>query len=288
MWGPSSWLTEQAYQRHLLQTMLVDRLLGLFVRRLKRFDLYKPSLVSVIADHGVGFAPGYPKRGIAHETVGDLAPVPFFLKMPGGDPRRISDAPVETLDLVPTIADALDLSKVPPAVEGRSALQPIPPDRTRSMASVEIDPLGREKYEVVEEKYSIFGSNGGSLDLFSLGPAGTANLLGTKVAELEVRLPTGASAEIPDMEYVAGASRENQVIPALLEGTLAGVKPGALIAASMNGEIVAACRAYKSDDQVRFAVFFPPDSFAEPPHDVGLFVIDDVKRGTLMPLTVAS
>src|SRR5918992_3008884 len=34
MWSEDEWLTTQVYQRHLLQTVLVDRLLGVFLRRL--------------------------------------------------------------------------------------------------------------------------------------------------------------------------------------------------------------------------------------------------------------
>lgn len=60
------------YQRHLLQTVLVDRVLGVFIRRLQKLDLYDRSLVAIIADHGIAFEPGYPKRVTTSTTVGEL------------------------------------------------------------------------------------------------------------------------------------------------------------------------------------------------------------------------
>ena len=49
--------------------------------------------------------------------------MPFLLKLPGQERGRISDRPLQTIDVLPTIADALGI-RIPWRVDGRSALAP--------------------------------------------------------------------------------------------------------------------------------------------------------------------
>ena len=54
-WDSIPWLSQQKYQRHLLQVELADRLLGLTLDRLRATGLYDRSLIVVTADHGESF-----------------------------------------------------------------------------------------------------------------------------------------------------------------------------------------------------------------------------------------
>ena len=53
-WSP--WSAAITEQRHLLQAMYTDRLVGGILGELKAAGLYDESLVMVVADHGVSFA----------------------------------------------------------------------------------------------------------------------------------------------------------------------------------------------------------------------------------------
>ena len=77
----------------------------------------------VVADHGMSFRLGHDRRLVRAENVQDLAPVPFFLKAPGQKRGRISDRRLQTVDVLPTIADTLGVD-IPWKVDGRSALAP--------------------------------------------------------------------------------------------------------------------------------------------------------------------
>ena len=117
---------ETGRQRHLLQLAYVDSLIGDLVQELKAQGIYDDALVVLTADHGISFEPGGAIRGIegqslTPELAADVAWVPLFVKEPGQTDGVVSDANVLTVDVVPTIADVLDID-IPYPVDGRSAL----------------------------------------------------------------------------------------------------------------------------------------------------------------------
>ena len=62
------WLVDQGWQRHLLQTGYVDRMLRRTLDRLEETGLYDDALVVLVADHGVSFQPGE-RRGATVEPL---------------------------------------------------------------------------------------------------------------------------------------------------------------------------------------------------------------------------
>ena len=104
------YLTRHNEQRYLLQLGFVDRLLGRLVARLKSQGMYDDTLIAVTADHGFAWQVGVPtRRNINPSNVGELAPVPLFVKKPHQKRGRVSDVLARTLDVTPTIADVLDV-----------------------------------------------------------------------------------------------------------------------------------------------------------------------------------
>lgn len=199
-WIPDPWFASQVFQRHLLQVGFVDRPLGAVVSKLKEQGRYARSLLVVTADHGIAFEPGLSKRVAEPATVGGIAFVPLFLKLPYQRRGRISDAPIEVMDVLPTIADVLELSTVWETVSGRSALAgQIAEERRREIDGVKISPTGREIHEVVESKYATFGGVGESLDLFDVGPGDSELLRGRRIGELTVSPPGGVTAEVNEL-----------------------------------------------------------------------------------------
>ena len=105
-------LVRQRYQRHLLQVGFTDRLLGRLIARLRETGLWDRALVVVTADHGVSFRVGQAdRRAVTPENVEDIAPVPLFVKAPGQRTGRVSTRPVQTIDILPTIADELGIRR---------------------------------------------------------------------------------------------------------------------------------------------------------------------------------
>ncbi|HEX2368988.1 MAG TPA: sulfatase-like hydrolase/transferase, partial [Acidimicrobiia bacterium] len=67
-WSGDAWLVEQAYQRHLVQVVYVDTVVGELIDRLERNGTYDDALVVVTADHGVAVRPRTLRRIIADDN----------------------------------------------------------------------------------------------------------------------------------------------------------------------------------------------------------------------------
>ena len=164
-------VVEQAYQRHLLQLGATDRLLGRLLDRLHEVGIYDRAVIGVVADHGISFRLGHDRRLVRRENVQDIAPVPFFLKAPGQRRGRISDRPLQTIDVLPTIADMLGV-RIPWHVDGRSALAKPEPRRRLIIAkkfkhAYLVDTPGYEsaKRAALARKLRLFGNG-----LYAFGP----------------------------------------------------------------------------------------------------------------------
>lgn len=95
------------YQRHLLQSGYVDRMLGEIIGALRENGLYDPSLIIVTADHGISFLPDNDKREITSANLGGILPVPLFIKYPYQETGRIEEKAVDVTSILPTILDVL-------------------------------------------------------------------------------------------------------------------------------------------------------------------------------------
>ena len=115
---------ESLYQRHLLQLGFADRELGELLRHLKREGLFDKSLIVVTADHGVAFNMGErDRRTITRANAEQIASIPLFVKAPGQREATVNRAYAETVDIVPTIFDVLNVRPLV-RMDGRSAFSP--------------------------------------------------------------------------------------------------------------------------------------------------------------------
>ncbi len=115
--------------RHLLQVLFVDSLLGKLIHHLKSVGLYDQSLIVITADHGICFHRGQSLRSITRTNYQDIMLIPLLIKLPHQQQGIVSDRNVETIDILPTIADALEIEA--PWTDGTSALDDTKPERDR-------------------------------------------------------------------------------------------------------------------------------------------------------------
>jgi hypothetical protein len=266
-WGPDPWLATQAQQQHLLQTSLVDRLVGALVDRLRRESMYERSLLIVTADHGMAFEAGLPKRDPRESTVGEIAYVPLLVKRPFETAGTISDRPVELVDIVPTIADILHLPRVWKHMDGMSLFSPDGPRaRERALYDVELSVDGRERYAAVAHKYERFGGEGDSIDLFDVAPGNLEKLLGRAIDDFSIHNGIAATIDFGD------EAREH---PRLIEGVVVDGEAASppRIAIGVNGRIAAVTKCYEMDGAMRFSAVLPPGASVDSWADLRAFVI---------------
>ncbi|HEX2296081.1 MAG TPA: sulfatase-like hydrolase/transferase [Actinomycetota bacterium] len=282
-WVPDRWLVAQAYQRHLLQTRLVDRLVSKLIVRLRRTGLLHEALVVVTADHGLGWVPGLPKRLPHERTVATLAAVPLFVKAPGQTAGRVSDVPAETVDVLPTVADILN-ARTWPGVEGISLWADVPPpDRARRVVDVPIVALRRRLRHAVETRQDLVGD-----DLWNVAPGRSEELVGLSRADLTIVRGTGVTAKSTAVERLVRADPKGRAFPALFEGILEGVPDGRRprVAVMVEGTIAAVTRSFDWHGLQWFTAILRPGLFGDGEEKIRLFVVDDVAGRTLTRVAI--
>jgi len=289
-WGTDEWLVEQGWQRHLLQVGLVDRLLGRLIDRLEETGLYDRSLVIVTADHGVSFRAGDRRRGITPTNVGDIAPVPLFVKRPGQREGTIVDRHVRTTDIVPTIAETLG-QPLPYRADGVSLFSPAE-DRTEvavhqrvgDVVTAPVDEVERLRDETVARKAAIFGW-GDRRGLYAFGP--DADLVGSAAADLEQASAGDLTADVDNEPLLADVDLTSALSPAHVTGHLdgGGAAPGLHLAVVVNGTIAGVTQSFRTGGTVTFSAYLPESAFDAGANDVEIFAIDRPEgRTVLTPL----
>ena len=136
-----------------------DRRLGRLLDALHSSGRFERAVIVVAADHGAAFTSGQPRRPVNDANVGAIAPVPFFVKLPGQERGAVSDNAVRTIDVLPTIAKAAGV-RLPWKADGMPADErPVDPSApidvshmgvhvlTEPLQSVEAKRAARERVE---------------------------------------------------------------------------------------------------------------------------------------------
>ena len=278
-WGDDEWLVDQAYQQHLVQVQFVDTYVGEVIDELKAKGMYEEALIVVLADHGVTVRPNtYHRRYATEETIGDVAAIPLFIKYPNQvGAGVVDDYRVETIDILPTIADVLEVD-VPWAVDGTSLYSGERPVRTESQINGDKGVItfgvdGSEARAIAARKIAHFGPDGP----FGLAPPGQADLLGVPVASIDVEPGSGTSATIRDLDNYSNVEMDGPSIPAWIRGV---VTPGPsdtgdlIIAVAVNGEIAAVTRTFTNDDgAIEYGALIPPSALQDGDNGIQLIIV---------------
>jgi hypothetical protein len=118
-WNHDDRLLTEHYQRHLLQLKAADNELNKLLDKLQQTKTYDQSLIVIVADHGLNFRGGHPRRNIDSANYDEMLPVPLFIKRPNQKQAEQIQKPVRTLDIYATLADLMEFP-APPASHGIS------------------------------------------------------------------------------------------------------------------------------------------------------------------------
>ena len=290
VWNGDGEAVDQGWQRHLLQVGYVDRELGVLMTKLRATGLWDRALIVLAADHGVAFAPNSPRRKITKQDVGGIAPVPFFMKLPRESRGRVLDKHVQTIDILPSIADALDF-ELPEKSDGQSALsddfRPSPkvPRLVHDLdhgVQAPRDPLPalpgapRARWSTSRRRCS--------------GPAArvpaccgrsgrTASWSGARWPPLRspVRCPPACATTTPrsSSAWTPAATWA----PSHVSGKIDGLPAGRNLALAVNGRIRAVARTYDFLGKTRFSFMAPEAAFRPGANDVRVLAVTGSGRG---------
>ncbi|MEN8237961.1 MAG: sulfatase-like hydrolase/transferase [Actinomycetota bacterium] len=278
-WGEDTWLVDQAYQQHLVQVQFVDTFVGRVIDELEADGVYDDALIVVLADHGVTVRPDtYHRRHATEETIGDVAAIPLFIKYPNQlGAGAVDDYRVETIDILPTIADVLDV-EVPWTVEGTSLFSGDRPVRTESQINGDKGVItfgvdGSEARGVAARKIDHFGTDGP----FGLAPPGQSDLLGLSIATIDIESSSGTTATIRNLDAYENVNLDGPELPAWIRGV---ISPGAsdtgdlIVAVSVNGQIATVTRTFVNEDgAVEYGALIPPSALQQGGNGIELILV---------------
>ena len=282
-WGTDQpWAIAQQYQKQLLQTAFVDGLLGELVQRLKDTGLYDRALIVITSDHGVSFVPGTSQRSFSLGSAADLMRIPLIVKLPASMriPRRVRDVNAESVDVLPTIADVLDM-KVPWAIDGSSLLSGGRRERANKIMlsgasgrQWSMDGSGPNVREALHRK----------LDLFGDGPANVYRvprlppfdrLVGRSLRDLRV-IDGGGPVELAHPWVFENVNPDAESVVFDVAGRFGSPRPGAVVAVAVNGVIAAVTRTWEANPRAWLATP-EPAVWRRGPNVVEVLVVEDVR-----------
>jgi hypothetical protein len=246
-------------QRHFLQTGFADLELQRLWKKLKADGLWDQSLIVVAADHGVAFPHKRERRRLNRQTAAEIAPIPLFMKAPGQRKGKVDDAWVESIDILPTIFDILNLD---PRVkmDGRSAFSEEVQSRdelrflirnTFETLKIPAADFARERQAIIDRNNRLFGSGADGPDrIYRIGPH--PELIGQPASAagppLDVELADAGDYENVDpasgfvpahiVASVNGPDRHPRDIAVAVNGTIQAVGNTFKLAVGDSGELV--------------------------------------------------
>jgi hypothetical protein len=282
-----------ARSRHLLQVAATDRVLGHVLDRLRELDRYDESLIVVTADHGAAFAPGASLRTATEDSYHEIMWTPLVVKAPGQTRGAVDDTPAESVDVVPTVAELLEV-ELPWPVDGRPIAEGRRADVPRRLLRFGRNALGGDG------EFSMVDGEAGFRRLLAEPPASTwtddfalfrhgpyGDLVGRRVADLEVAAPIEARGRIDGAEVFREVDLEGALVPAYISGELTVEGPEAVVAVAVNGVVGGWSRAYLGNflpvfeegyfdrpHTRRWWTMVPPELLREGRNRVELFRID--------------
>lgn len=228
-------------QRMLLQLAYTDTLVGELIDRMKKAGTWDDAVVVLTADHGAGVTPGQKSRLLDTGNAADLTYVPLFVKTPGQTEGKVDERNAMTVDVLPTVADVLDV-RVPFEVDGVSLLAAPRPDQTKRWFDDPGEPLtvdGAKWAAAVRRGYApdLVRPDLGPDGIFAIGPHRA--LYGKKLAELTVGAPAPVTATSKHPKGFGAVSLASGSVPGMVWGDL-DRSPGGTeqwLAVSVNGSV---------------------------------------------------
>jgi hypothetical protein len=267
-----------------MQVGYVDTIVGEIIDALETAGTYDETMIIVLADHGIAVRPNIEhRRVVTEDTLGDIAAIPLFIKRPHQQAGEIDDYRAETLDVLPTIADVLDVD-VPWSTVGTALFSDTRPERTESTISgskgtIVFDADSDAARVIAARKTDHFGPDGP----FGLAPPGYRDLVGQSTDPIYIQAAETAIATIRDAGVYEDVDLDGPMIPCWISGRIRGIPDGTgdvIVGIVVNGRIAAVTRSDTTEEGVvEYGAIIPPDAFRDGKNYVRPILIRETADG---------
>ncbi len=154
----AEWDAKLVAQQMAMQMQFTDGLIGEVLDDARDEGVYDDAIIVVLADHAAGLDSEKASRYYDGTNASELMVTPLFIKASGQTEGVVSDAPIEAVDVLPTLADMMGV-EVPWSMDGSSAL-----GRSPDYA----DPGCEDVRRFMRFDIFLVGGSPGDADLFEL------------------------------------------------------------------------------------------------------------------------
>ena len=284
-WSVNQDRIDRDYQLFLLQVGYFDTMVGEVVERLKRHGLFDSSLLVITADHGASYQPRRPRRRLVEGNAAEIVPIPLFIKAPFQQEGVVDLRPIQSIDVLPTIADLYGL-QIPWKMDGISAADSSwPQDRPIESMTTWSDPWVPHEFalEDLDSRYdisarwlSLFGSGYGPR-FWAFGPY--AHLIGTRPSSRQIRSVDWLAANLKIPAEALQLEPDADFLPAFLDGDLRAsrkLEADSFLAIAINDVIRAVVlvdRASARRQRLKWQAIVPEESFQAGENRVRVFLL---------------
>jgi hypothetical protein len=293
-WGADEDALIDTIHRHILQLGYADRLLGKLLDRLEETGNFDDALIVVTADHGIGMQIGDWRRRLTVENAAQISPVPLLIKRPGQKAARTDERVLESVDILPTIAELLGV-EVAWEIDGRSYANSEASGRARIRfgRSHNPEPLYFDANDRAEWKRQaqeipdLFPREPGRAITRRAPSPALAKFIGRPVDEVgveavsELELQSSIPSVLPRYDPIG------DFVPAHITGTIARRDDGSHpdIAVALNGVIRAVSRAFATrdpDDALRWSVVLDESDFLAGANEIRAYRVGESADGPIL------
>lgn len=270
-WPEEPAMSRQRLQRYLLQTMYADQLLGRVLDRLEETGMTDDTMLVVMSDHGASLLPGSINRTLTADNADEVLPVPLFVRYPGQASGAVDTRVAQVTDVLPTIAEILEIEFQDAEFDGRSLLVDTPDDVAEVIVGGGVERLE----SLPDARRSAYPDWLASLypdpaDPYAQGPA--AVLVGTAPAtagdsELQVSVANAGRLDAVDL----GAD----YVPAHLIGELHGASAAVELAVAVNGTIAGVGTTFWNE-LWRISLMIDPSHLVDGENTIEFYEVTDV------------
>ena len=267
------------YQLHSMQTGAVDALLAEALDHMMSLPTWDDTLLVVTSDHGVGLTPpDVGRRRVTDANRAEVYRVPLFVKAPGQTTGELRDDSSQTIDIVPSIVDLLDIELDDDWKFDGHSLYDGSESELAPRVSTDVD----EVVALADRRAEQFASD----DWIGLAAVGEfGDLVGQDVSDLTIGEPSTYRAALRDEALLEELPTDNGSMPYVLTGTIAGASsdsPPAEQVVAVNGRIAGVVGGYRPLDGGWDFIGYVADFFVDGANTVELYEVSRDGRATVL------
>ena len=259
IWIDDQDLANQGVLQYALQVEYVDQLLGDLLDLLEDVGRLDETLLIILGDHGLAFTPGKSIRVPDASILADVSRIPLFIKYPGQRLSKRDLRKVQTIDILPTIAEVINV-QLTGAVDGRSLISDSWKAVTRQVWEADKDipnfEAAMEIKHASERIYRVIAPGQSAIDSF--GTDTSRPFMGTSIQVVD-RRDNQLTLQLDKPELYKNLNLESDTLPARLSGTVEGAVRGTEIVIALNGTYAGSGMTY--DDQGSISILLDPRHF---------------------------